>query len=188
MAMNALTLLKQDHNNVDQLFARFEQSDDPIEKRQIVDKVIEHLSVHAVIEEEFVYPAARKAIEEATGLVLEALEEHHLVKVTLWELEKMAPTDERFDAKMTVLIESVRHHVEEEENELFPQIREAMTQEELDELGTTLENAKLTAPTRPHPLAPDTPPLNMIVGLPVAVLDAVITTGKEALGKVLNRR
>lgn len=186
--MNALTLLKQDHQNVDALFERFERTTDPAERRQIVDTIIEHLSVHAVIEEQLFYPAVREAVADAEGIVLEGLEEHHVVKWTLSELEKMAPTDERFVPKVTVLIESVRHHVQEEEEELFATVRESLTNEQLIELGERLQDLKKTAPTRPHPRQPDTPPLNVIVGLPVALLDRAFTTGKDILGKVVTRR
>jgi hemerythrin superfamily protein len=184
--MNALTLLKQDHNNVDGLFERFEHTgEDAAEKREIVDKIIEHLSVHAAIEEQVFYPALRTAIPDVSAEVLEGLEEHHIVKWVLSELEKMAPTDERFEAKVTVLIENVRHHVKEEEDEMFPRVREAMTVEQLNELGDALETAKKTAPTRPHPRTPDTPPLNVIVGQAAAAMDRLVTTGRDTVEKLL---
>ena len=188
--MNALTLLKQDHNNVNTLFERFEQSGPAAHKAkgEIVDKIIEQLSVHASIEEQLFYPAVREAVADARDTVLEGLEEHHVVKWTLSELEGMAPTDERFDAKVTVLIESVRHHADEEEQELFPKVRDAMTNEQLDELGTAMEQAKETAPRRPHPRTPDTPPLNILIGTPIAILDRAIKTGRETVSRVLGSR
>ena len=188
--MNALTLLKQDHQNVEALFARFEQAGpkEYREKKQISEKVLEHLATHAAIEEQVFYPAVRSELPDATALVLEALEEHHLVKLSLAEIEKLPPQAERFTAKMTVLIESVRHHVEEEENDLFPKVREAFSVQELEELGEAMQKAKDTAPTRAHPFQPDTPPLNLVLGVPMAILDRVVTTGKEAVGRVLNRR
>ena len=187
--MNALIVLKQDHNNVEELFERFEHLDreNVAEKRHVVDKITEHLAIHAAIEEQVFYPAVRAASEDAADVVLEGLEEHHVVKWTLSELEGLPPSDERFDAKVRVLIESVRHHVEEEENELFPKVRDALTNEQLEEMGEALERAKQTAPTRPHPRQPDQPPLNVLLGLPMAVLDRVVTTGKDAVDKVLNR-
>jgi hemerythrin superfamily protein len=188
--MNAITLLKQDHQNVDALFKRFEQltdSDSADEKRQIVDKLIEQLSVHAAVEEQLFYPAVREISAELTDTVLEGLEEHHVVKWTLSELEKMSPTDERFTAKVRVLIESVRHHVEEEENDIFPKVREALTVEQLNDLGEALEKAKETAPKRPHPRHPDTPPLNIVLGAPIAILDKAIKTGREAVSNALRR-
>jgi hemerythrin superfamily protein len=187
--MNALTLLKQDHGNVEHLFERFEHLDDDdiATRRDVVDKIIEHLSVHAAVEEQVFYPGVRTAVADATGEVLEGLEEHHIVKWTLSELEELQPTDERFGPKMRVLMESVRHHVEEEENELFPQVRDALTVQELEELGDALHAAKEGAPTRPHPRVPDTPPLNMILGLPSAVFDRAVKTGKDAVGRVLKK-
>ena len=187
--MNALTLLKQDHNNVDALFERFEQLGDVgmETKREVVDKIIEQLSVHAAIEEQLFYPAVREAVAGSEDTVLEALEEHHVAKWTLSELEKMAPSDERFDAKVKVLIESIRHHVEEEDTELFPKVREAMSNEQLEKLGDAMEAAKETAPRRPHPRQPDTPPLNILIGTPVAILDRAFKAGKETLERALRR-
>ena len=186
--MNALILLKQDHNNVDALFNRFEELGDgaTAEKEQIRDKVVEHLAIHAAIEEQLFYPAVREAAPDAEEWVLEGLEEHHVVKWTLSELQKMPVTAERFDAKMKVLIESVRHHATEEEEEIFPKVRDAMTNEQLEVLGEAREKAKAAAPTRPHPRQPDTPPLNILVGMPVAILDRVFDTGKDAMSKVID--
>jgi hemerythrin superfamily protein len=189
--MNALTLLKQDHQNVDALFSRFEELADgkgTKAKADVVNKIIGHLSVHAAIEEQVFYPAVRAALEDIDPTILEALEEHHAAKMMLAEIEKLPPTAERFNAKVTVLIESVRHHVEEEEGELFPQVREAMTVQQLEELGDALETAKQGAPTRPHPMLPDQPPLNVLLGLPMAVLDRALTTGRDVVTKVLSRR
>jgi hemerythrin superfamily protein len=186
--MNALTLLKQDHNNVESLFKRFEAlDDDPAEKLALRDKIIEHLAVHAAVEEQVFYPAVREASSEAEETVLESLEEHHVVKWTLSELEKLAPAAERFDAKMKVLIESVRHHVEEEENELFPEVRKLVPATRLDELGEAMEKAKASAPRRPHPRTPDTPPLNAILGAGVSIVDRVVRTGRDAVGQTVGR-
>src|SRR5919106_6984890 len=103
--MDAITLLKQDHKTVKQLFTQFDKLGDSAytKKREIVDKLIEELSIHAAIEEQFFYPAARAAVEEAEDNVLESLEEHHVVKWVLSELEGMDPKAERFTAKVTVL-------------------------------------------------------------------------------------
>lgn len=186
--MNALTLLKQDHGNVEELFRRFETAgpEDVEELARVRDLVIEHLSRHAVVEEQVFYPAIRAKLgDDQAFTVLEGLEEHHVVKATLSELEKLAPTHERFRAKFTVLIESVRHHVEEEENDMFPQARDAFTVEELNTMGEQMEAAKQVAPSRPHPFVPDVPPFNILLGLPIAVLDGAITAGKEAVGRIV---
>ena len=185
--MNALSVLKQDHGNVETLFKRFEASDEADERREIVDHVIEQLSVHAAIEEQVFYPALRAEMEDAESDVLEALEEHHLVKLSLVELEKLSAASERFEAKVTVLIENVRHHVTEEEDELFPKVREVIPAHRLDELGDALDQAKKTAPVRPHPFQPDVPPLNLVLGMPVALMDRAVTTAKDVAGQVLRR-
>ncbi len=111
--MDAITLLKDDHRTVKALFRKFEQAGDRAyaTKRKLVDRITEELSIHAAIEEQVFYPSVRHAIEATEDDVLESLEEHHIVKWTLSELEKMDPKDERFDAKVTVLIESVEHHM-----------------------------------------------------------------------------
>ena len=186
---DAITLLKADHKTVEGLFKKFEKAGENAHKtkRQIVDQIIEELSRHAAVEEQVFYPAVRAAVPDAEDTVLEGLEEHHVAKWTLSELEGMDPEHERFKAKVTVLIESVRHHVEEEENDLFPMVRSTLTSQRLDELGETMEKAKATAPTRPHPMMPDVPPLNQILGVPMAMADRVITTARDVVGKALNR-
>ena len=191
MTANAITQLVQDHRNVEDLFKRFEAlgpKDEPAEKRRIVDKVIEHLSVHAELEEQVLYPALRAAVDDPSD-VLEGWEEHHLAKLSLWELEKLPVTHERFDAKFTVLMENIRHHVGEEEETggLFDQCREAFGAAELERMGTQMQQLRKTAPTRPHPFSPDVPPFNTIVGLPVAVMDRAITMGSDVIRTVLRR-
>ena len=189
--MNAISLLKQDHGNVENLFHRFETlgPDDGREMADVRDKIVEQLSAHAAIEEQVFYPAVAEKLGGQVGeAVLESLEEHHIVKWTLSELEKLQPTSERFHAKMTVLVESVRHHVKEEEDELFPKVREAFTVEELNELGEQLEKAKANAPTRPHPRSPDTPPFNILVGTGAAIVDRAWQTGRATVGRLMHRR
>jgi hemerythrin superfamily protein len=171
--VDAITLLKDDHKTVEGLFKRFEQAGDRAyaSKRKLVDRMIHELAVHASIEEQLFYPAARERVANAQDVVLESLEEHHIVKWTLSELEKMDPQDERFDAKVTVLIESVRHHVKEEEKDMFPKIRKAMGTADLKELGQRMAAAKKTAPIRPHPKAPDEPPGNLVAGPASSAID-----------------
>lgn len=149
--MDAIVLLKEDHKTVEKLFKAFEKAGEQAhaEKRRIVDQVIEELTVHAVIEETVFYPAARRAAPDTGDHVLESVEEHHVVVWMLSELAGMDPEDERFDAKMTVLMENVRHHVEEEEKEWFPEVRKAMGRNRLRELGEELEQAKTTATRDP---------------------------------------
>jgi hemerythrin superfamily protein len=163
---DAIVLLKNDHKEVERLFKQFEKLGDGAlaSKRKVVDQIIEALSTHAAIEEMHFYPTVRKQVPDIVDDVLEGLEEHHVVKWTLSELKDLSPENERFVAKVTVLIESVRHHVEEEEGDMFPKVREAMGRKALQELGGVLEKAKATAPIEPAPRAPDEPPENLTAG------------------------
>ena len=183
---DAIAELKSDHRKVEELFKRFEKAGDGAvrTKRALADTVIEELSRHAAIEEVVMYPAIRQEVEGAEAEVLEALEEHHSVKVSLQELESLDASHERFDAKMTVLIEHVRHHVKEEEQRLFPEVRDALGRSRLLELGAELRAARPHVPTRPHPAAPDEPPANALVGGAVAVLDHARTVGKRVIERV----
>jgi len=173
--MDAISLLKKDHRTVESLFKQFEKLGEGAakEKKAIVQQLVRELSIHASIEEQLLYPAARNAVKNEEDLVLESLEEHHLVKVTLSELESMNPSNERYDAKVSVLKEAVMHHVEEEEGELFPALQKKLGKETLTNLGKAIEAAKKMAPTRPHPTAPDEPPGNIIAGLPAAMMDKI---------------
>src|SRR3954452_8225888 len=199
--MDAITLLKTDHKNVEQLFKRFEKAGERAytEKRDLVDRMIEELAQHAAIEEPGFYPVARATVPKTESITLESLEEHHVVKWLLSELQGMDPRAERFDAKVSVLIENVRHHVKEEEGEFFPTMRDELGRSALNALGEALESAKKSAPTHPHPRAADTPPGNLVMGAAAGVADRVGDTvsglaqgGVAAIGDViatvLNRR
>ena len=171
--MDAITLLKQDHQKVEKLFKRFEDAGDRafVEKRRIVDRIIEELSVHAAIEEQLFYPVTRATVDDVEDVALESLEEHHVMKVLLAELQHLDPHHERFDAKVTVLMENVRHHVDEEESEYFPKVRDELGRKGLGELGDAMAEARATAPTRPHPLAPDEAPAGIAAGNLAGVVD-----------------
>lgn len=172
---DAITILKDDHQRLEKLFKKYEDTTDRAHatRRKLVDKIIEELSVHSAIEEQVLYPVSRDLSDRADEQTLESLEEHHVAKVTMAELMKLDPSDERFHPKVTVLMESIRHHVEEEEQELFPMMREALGRNELQDLGEKLQQARGIAPTRPHPAAPDEPPGNLVVGAISGIVDRV---------------
>jgi hemerythrin superfamily protein len=187
--MDAITLLKNDHKTVEGLFKRFEKAGDNAHKTKakLVEQIIRELSIHASIEELAFYPFIKGVNETLTEDVLESLEEHHVAKWLLSELDGLSPTDERFDAKVTVLIENVRHHVEEEEKEMFPAVRKALSRSDLDELGDVLARAKKVAPVRPHPRSPDEPPFNAITSLVSGLVDRVRETGRDAMRRTSQR-
>ena len=112
-------MLKADHKKVKALFESFESAEGR-ERMKIANTAIQDLEVHAELEETLIYPAIRKEIEEE-DMMDEAIEEHHLVHLLIKELKKLKPSDKKFKAKFTVLGELVKHHAEEEENEMLPQ-------------------------------------------------------------------
>lgn len=139
--MDAIALLTSDHQNVKQLFREFEGLSDRSMKRRsdLYVQIRRELEIHTHVEERFFYPVARDVIPD---LVPEAVEEHHVVAQLLHELEGIDPADERFDAKMTVLIENVEHHAEEEEEEMFPAVKKELDRARLLELGTQMAAGK----------------------------------------------
>jgi hemerythrin superfamily protein len=138
---DAIQLLKSDHQEVDQLFAQYEkQKDKNGGKADLVEKICTALTVHAQIEEEIFYPAAREALEDDEELIDEAEVEHSTLKSLIEQLETMDPEDELYDAKVKVLSEYVKHHVKEEEGEVFPKLKKADI--DLEELGTELQERK----------------------------------------------
>ena len=146
---DAVALLKADHREVEELFEKFEKAKGDGAKEKLALKICMELTVHAQIEEEIFYPAAREAVPETKDHVLESVEEHHVVVWMLSELRGLDPADETFDAKVTVLTENVRHHVEEEEDEWFPEVRSALGRKRLQELGQRMIDARSGAPTNP---------------------------------------
>jgi hemerythrin superfamily protein len=151
--VDAITLLKADHKKVAKLFREYKAAHKAgrSDRTKIVAKVIEELSIHAAIEEQVFYPAVRSEVPKLEDDVLESLEEHHVLKWTLAELSAIDLSDERYEAKVTVLMEEVRHHVEEEETDWFPKVRDALGRKRLAELGDRLEAAKKRAPRTPQP-------------------------------------
>ncbi|WP_027343104.1 hemerythrin domain-containing protein [Hamadaea tsunoensis] len=150
--MDGIVLLKEDHKTVKRLFREFEKTHKtatPAAKRALVDKIIKELTTHAYIEESIFYPAARAGVPETEDHVLESVEEHHVVAWLMSEVAKLDPSDETFDAKVTVLIENVEHHIEEEEQEWFPEVRKALGRSRLTELGERMQAAKPKAPADP---------------------------------------
>ena len=139
---DAIALLKQDHRTVSQLFDEFEKADEE-EQSAIAQRVCQLLTVHAQIEEELLYPAAKECFEgdeENEDLVNEAEVEHGSAKELIAKIEGMSSGDEHFKATVTVLGEYIKHHVKEEENELFPQLKKSEL--DLKELGGRLADRK----------------------------------------------
>jgi hypothetical protein len=115
---NAMTMLKEDHSKVKELFDSFEEATGAAKKKIVAEALLE-LKIHATLEEELFYPAVRQQIEDEEGVMEEADEEHHVAKILIAELEQMQGDEDHWEAKFKVLAESVRHHIKEEEDEMF---------------------------------------------------------------------
>jgi hemerythrin superfamily protein len=143
--MDALALLTADHNRVRGLFARFkaaQESDQTETMAALGQQIFTELVVHTGIEEEIFYPWAAKLSDEIKEQIDEGIQEHHVVKVLMEEVGDLSSDQPEWVAKLTVLIENVDHHAEEEEKEMFPSIRSASNAADLKALGEQLEKGK----------------------------------------------
>jgi hemerythrin superfamily protein len=151
MSTDAIVMLKEDHKEVKKLFRRFQQAGEgaTAEKGRLVEAILEALTVHTYLENEVMYPEVRRLLPDLDRDVLESYEEHHVADVLCAELSAMSPDHEHFDAKTTVLIENVTHHIEEEEQDWFPKVRAGLGRRQLQELGERMARLRPTAPRRP---------------------------------------
>lgn len=137
--MDAIELLKQDHKKVEKIFTDMEKKD---ARAKLFPELDRELSVHAEIEEKLFYPATKKA-EPTRDLVLESIEEHKQIKMVLADLEQADKTTDVWAAALKVLKEDVMHHVGEEEDELFPKVRKVLSKQQLEDLGSRMEELKM---------------------------------------------
>jgi hemerythrin superfamily protein len=151
MSTDAIVLLKDDHKNVKRLFKEFQAAEDgpASRKAKIVEQILEALTVHTYLENEVMYPEVRRLLPDLEDDILESYEEHHVADVLCMELATMDADDEHFDAKVTVLIENVTHHIGEEEQDWFPKVREGLGRNQLQEIGARMLELRPKAPTKP---------------------------------------
>ncbi len=151
---DAIALLTVDHRMIEELFTAFEEGGEHAHdvRAALVDRMITELTIHSEVEEAIVYPAVRAVDPDSVSDVLEALEEHHVVAWQLRELVGLDPEHERFAAKVSVMMENVRHHIEEEEEDtLFPALRTHLSRPQLIEMGRTMQGMRFQVPSRPLP-------------------------------------
>lgn len=137
--MDALTLLKKQHDEVEDLFEQFENANDGRAKRALVNEIADNLAAHATIEEKLFYPAVY--VGELKDLLREAVEEHLAAKRLIADLLEMRTSEENYDAKVKVLKEQIEHHVKEEEDKLFPKVKKTFDAQNLAALGEEMEAA-----------------------------------------------
>lgn len=151
MSTDAIVILKDDHQQMRRMFRDFQKLGDGAQKTKALtaNRILEALTVHTYLENEVMYPQVRQLLPDLEEDVLESYEEHHVADVLCMELATMTPADERFDAKMTVLMESVQHHMDEEEQDWFPKVREGLSRMQLREIGQQMIDLRPGAPRRP---------------------------------------
>jgi hemerythrin superfamily protein len=180
---DAVELILQQHQEVRDRFSAFDELSSRASKRkdELVASIVTDLVKHAEMEEQIFYPAVREDVDGLDDDIDEDLEEHHAMELLLDELDGATSAGlPRFDAKVTVLKELVLHHMEEEETDLLPTVREQLDERRRRELGSAMAQAWRIAPTRPHPRAPDTPPGNLIAGVPASAADVAVETARGA--------
>src|SRR4051812_43436857 len=145
-AMDAIALLKADHDKVKELLDRLEKTTERgVKTREELFATIKgELTLHEIVEEEIFYPEL-KAHPKAEATVLEGFQEHHVVDLLMGELEQLPVEDETWGAKAKVMKENIEHHIEEEEGEMFRQARQAFDKAELDDLGQRMAQRKVSA-------------------------------------------
>ncbi|MBV2362943.1 hemerythrin domain-containing protein [Streptomonospora nanhaiensis] len=167
-----IDVIISDHRAVEAVFTELEQgAPDPEHRRRLADHVITELVRHSVAEEQHMYPAARRVLDDGDEIVDHELEEHAEAEQVMKDLEGCAATDPRFEELLSTLMSDIRHHISDEEEDLLPRLRAACSPEELAELGAKVLKAKESAPTRPHPHAPDKPPANRILDPGAGMID-----------------
>ena len=175
MADTVIDILVRDHREVEDLFTEFERlAPDAHDRRKTIsEQVVIELVRHAVAEEMYVYPAIREHLPNGAELAEQEISEHSEAEVTMKRIEKHKHDDPRLDTEMRELMRVIRHHVSEEEGDVFPRLAAALGRAELEKLGQQVEAAKKVVPTRPHPLAPDHPPFNKLLGPGQGLVDRV---------------
>ena len=169
---NVIEELKVDHREVEEMFERFNAlPPGDARRKKVADDFTIELVRHSVAEEMYLYPAVREHVTGADAMADKEIADHATVERLLKELEGMDAVHSEFDTLVARVISEVTAHVADEEARLFPALAAACTPAELDELGDKIRSAKAKAPTRPHPAAPDTPPMNKLLAPGAGLVD-----------------
>lgn len=178
---NVIAELLADHREVEGLFAEYAEiaPDDLARRREVVDKFTIELVRHSVAEEQYLYPAVREHVKGGDAMADKEVADHQRVEELLKLLEVAKPGDREFDDIVRKVIDEVSAHVKDEEDRLFPELVEVCSQEYLFELGDKVRAAKATAPTRPHPDAPDSKLASTATGLVDRLRDMFTGRGRS---------
>ncbi len=171
---DVISVLTEDHREVEETFVRIEQlAPGTPERKRLADRVVRELVRHAEAEEVYVYPAFRRFLPDGDAIADREIEEHSAAERSMKQLEGLDAEDPFFDRLLADLMAEVREHVAEEEGTYFPLLAASASAEDLENLGRAVTALKKVVPTRPHPAAPDRPPLNLMLGPVVGLVDRV---------------
>ncbi|MER6531853.1 hemerythrin domain-containing protein [Streptomyces sp. NPDC001508] len=180
---NVIDELTTDHREVEEIFGKIEAlAPGDKNRKAYADQATMELVRHSVAEEAYLYPAVREHIAGGDALADKELEDHAKAEQIMKDLEGVEAEDAEFDRLVGALMSEIRAHVTDEEQNLFPKLRAACPADALNDLGDKVRQAKKIAPTRPHPAAPDKPPVNKLLapgaGLVDRLRDALTGRGK----------
>jgi len=170
---DVVEVLTHDHREVQEMFDELIGTTGPDERRRIVDDITIELVRHAVAEEMYLYPAVRRHVPDGDAIADKEISDHSEIEQALKDLEDVAATDADFNTITRRLIDDVLEHVRDEEDTLFPLLAGHASKEDLLKLGRQVQTAKKVAPTRPHPSAPDRPPLNKLLAPGAGLVDRI---------------
>jgi hemerythrin superfamily protein len=170
---DVIEVLTHDHREVEGMFDKLTAVIDPGERRQIADQITIELVRHSVAEEQYLYPAVRELVPDGDAIADKELSDHAEVEHLLKGLEEADPASDDFAALTGQLMRTVNAHVQDEEHALFPALAGHASPEDLRRLGERVQAAKAVAPTRPHPSAPDRPPLNLLLAPGAGMVDRI---------------
>jgi len=176
---DAAEVLIEDHRRAERLFSDIKRSTDPKERTEKANLLIKELSQHGYVEEQVVYPTLKHF--ETPGIVLAdtSFKDHQKLKEELYAFDQSKSTDPNFDRLLGVLEKDFNDHIKKEEAEIFPLMRQRLPKQEIDQMGSLIENMKIVAPTRPHPGAPAEGVSSTVVGPLNAFMDRIRDLSKS---------
>jgi hemerythrin superfamily protein len=171
--MDAIRLLEKDHREVEQLFERYRRASDPKAKNRLIEQITEALSKHMAAEEQALYPVLRDGIPDGKSLMRDAVKEHREARGLLAEIASSAMGSFDMDAKVATLRLAIDHHVKDEEEKIFPRMRESMDAKTISAIGTRIAAAKKSSPAEPSRSAAKNSPGKTVRGVVSAAADRV---------------
>ncbi|CAB4422320.1 unnamed protein product [Rhizophagus irregularis] len=188
MTKDIVSEIIDDHKIIRNLAQRYENENNTDERQKIANTVIREIAVHSACEEINLYPAFEKHFTNGKEIADHSREEHLQVKKDLYKLDSMKVTDNGYHELFGKMLKELVHHIDEEESDFLPKFKETISQNELESLGASFAKTRVTAPTHPHPSAPDKPPAESLAGMTALPLDKTrdavrdfVDTGRDKL-------